>query len=304
MLAGIVVPDKGLTLTWPENADPTILTRTQKQLLAITQTRRDPLVINRIATQAGQVAIPYRILACPLRQGSGRTSGVLALFRKLDDPEFVGRDVHLADLLARRVAASIETSYDALSGLLTRAALEQRIKLMFNEAEARDRRWSLLYVDIDELHVINENFGMHVGDQAIAQIGELLRKHLPPNSVAARISGDRFAVAMPSDIDEAAMFGEGLREGVTRLSTAGVDARFRLSISLGVTPFNGARRRNSAARWPRPRPPARPPRTAAAIASRPSRKTTSASSAASPTSTWPPTCAPRSRKTACAWWRR
>ena len=80
---------------------------------------------------------------------------------------------------------------------------------------------------------------MHVGDQAIAQIGDLLRKHLPPNSVAARISGDRFAVVMPSDIDEAAMFGEGLREGVTRLSTAGVDARFRLSISLGVTPFSG-----------------------------------------------------------------
>jgi len=238
VLAGIVVPDKGLTLTWPESGDATILTRTQKQLLAITQTRRDPLVINRIATQAGQVAIPYRILACPLRQGSGRTSGVLALFRKLDGPEFVGRDVHLADLLARRVAASIETSYDTLSGLLTRAALEQRIKLLFSEAETRERRWSLLYVDIDELHVINENFGMHVGDQAIAQIGDLLRKHLPPNSVAARISGDRFAVAMPSDIDEAAMFGEGLREGVTRLSTAGVDARFRLSISLGVTPFN------------------------------------------------------------------
>jgi diguanylate cyclase (GGDEF)-like protein len=239
VLAGIVVPDKGLVLTFPENGDASILTRTQKQLLAITQTRRDPLVINRIATQAGQVAIPYRILACPLRQGSGRTSGVLALFRKLEAPEFIGRDVHLADLLARRVAASIETSYDTLSGLLTRAALEQRVKLMFIEGESRGQRWSLLYVDIDELHVINENFGMHVGDQAIAQIGDLLRKHLPPNSVAARISGDRFAVVMPTEIDEAAMFGEGLREGVTRLHTVGVDARFRLSISLGVTPFSG-----------------------------------------------------------------
>ena len=239
VLAGIVVPDKGLVLTFPDNGDVSILTRTQKQLLAITQTRHDPLVINRIATQAGQVAIPYRILACPLRQGSGRTSGVLALFRKLEAPEFVGRDVHLADLLARRVAASIETSYDTLSGLLTRAALEQRVKLMLNEVDPRGQRWSLLYVDIDELHVINENFGMHVGDQAIAQIGDLLRKHLPTNSVAARISGDRFAVVMPSDIDEAAMFGEGLREGVTRLSTVGVDARFRLSISLGVTPYSG-----------------------------------------------------------------
>jgi diguanylate cyclase (GGDEF)-like protein len=239
VLAGIVVPDKGLTLTIPDNHDVSILSRTQRQLLAITQTRRDPLVINRIATQAGQVAIPYRILACPLRQGSGRTSGVLALFRKLEAPEFIGRDVHLADLVAHKIAASIETSYDTLSGLLTRAALEQRVKLMFNEAGGRTQRWSLLYVDIDELHVINENFGMHVGDQAIAQIGDLLRKHLPPSSFAARISGDRFAVVMPSELDEAAMFGEGLREGVTRLSTANVDARFRLSISLGVAHFSG-----------------------------------------------------------------
>ena len=112
VLAGIVVPDKGLTLTWPESGDPTILTRTQKQLLAITQTRRDPLVINRIATQAGQVAIPYRILACPLRQGSGRTSGVLALFRKLDSTEFIGRDVHLADLLARARQPILQPIFD------------------------------------------------------------------------------------------------------------------------------------------------------------------------------------------------
>jgi diguanylate cyclase (GGDEF)-like protein len=196
-------------------------------------------VINKIATQAGQVAIPYRILACPLRQGSGRTSGVLALFRKLEAPEFMGRDVHLADLVAHKIAASIETSYDALSGLLTRGALEQRVKLVYAEAGGKLQRWSLLYVDIDELHVINENFGMHVGDQAIAQIGDLLRKHLPGNSFASRISGDRFAIVMPADINESAMFGEGLREGVTRLSTAGVDARFRLSISLGVAHFSG-----------------------------------------------------------------
>jgi diguanylate cyclase (GGDEF)-like protein len=239
VLAGIVVPDKGLVLTHPEGGDTSILTRTQRQLLAITQTRRDPLVINRIATQAGQVAIPYRILACPLRQGSGRTSGVLALFRKLEAPEFIGRDVHLADLVAHKIAASIETSYDTLSGLLTRSALEQRVRLVYAQAGGKPQRWSLLYADIDELHVINENFGMHVGDQAIAQIGDLLRKHLPVESFAARISGDRFAIVMPSDIDESAMFGEGLREGVTRLTTVGVDARFRLSISLGVAQFSG-----------------------------------------------------------------
>ena len=45
VLAGIVVPDKGLVITHPGGDDHSILTRTQRQLLAITQTRRDPLVI-------------------------------------------------------------------------------------------------------------------------------------------------------------------------------------------------------------------------------------------------------------------
>src|SRR4029078_13699768 len=69
VLARIVVPDKGLTLAWPESADPTILTRTQKQLLAITQTRRDPLVINRIAPQARHEAIPHLALSSPCAHG-------------------------------------------------------------------------------------------------------------------------------------------------------------------------------------------------------------------------------------------
>ena len=221
-------------------ATPRILTRTQKQLLAITQTRRDPLVINRIATQAGQVAIPYRILACPLRQGSGRTSGVLALFRKLEAPEFIGRDVHLADLLARRVAASIETSYDTLSGLLTRAALEQRVKLMLNE-----------------------------GRSARAALEPVVRRHRRAARHQRKLRHARGrpghrADRRPAAQASAAEFGRGahLRRSLrgrhalghrrsrdvrrrparrrhAPVTPSGVDARFRLSISLGVTPFSG-----------------------------------------------------------------
>ena len=304
VLAGIVVPDKGLVLTHPENGDVSILTRTQKQLLAITQTRRDPLVINRIATQAGQVAIPYRILACPLRQGSGRTSGVLALFRKLEAPEFIGRDVHLADLLARRVAASIETSYDTLSGLLTRAALEQRVKLMFSE-----------------------------GDRARPALEPAVRRHRRAARHqrklrhARRRPGHR-ADRRPAAQASAAEFGGGahlrrslrgrhalgnrrgrdVRRRPARRRHAPAHRRRRRALPSVYQPrrhaVTAAATAISAVRSPKPSPPARRPRTAAAIASRPSRKTTSASFAVSPTSTSPPTCAPRSPKIACGSKRR
>ena len=92
---------------------------------------------DRDAGRAGRDSVSHPRL--PAAPGSGRTSGVLALFRKLEAPEFVDRDVHLADLRRAQVAASIETSYDAMSGLLTRAALEQRVRARVQRRAARAR---------------------------------------------------------------------------------------------------------------------------------------------------------------------
>ena len=74
-------------------------------------------------------------------------------------------------------------------------------------------RWSALYIDINRLHLINDNCGMHVGDRIIAQVGELIRARLPPGAFAARISGDRFAVLLPAALPSAAQFAESLRAG-------------------------------------------------------------------------------------------
>jgi len=44
-------------------------------------------------------------------------------------------------------------------------------------------------LDIDRLHVINETFGMHVGDEVIVCVAESMAKALPPGALSARISG-------------------------------------------------------------------------------------------------------------------
>jgi diguanylate cyclase (GGDEF)-like protein len=240
-LSAIIVPEKGLVQVYNDpqaNADTGIVAKTHRQLISVTQTRREPVIINRVAGAEAAGRVPYRIVACPIRQASGRAMGVLALYRHEDSPLFAERDAHLADLLARKVAAAIESSYDSLSGLLTRAALEQRVRSARADDATLPRTTSLLYVDIDQLHVVNENLGMHVGDKVIAQIGELIRKRLPPSAVAARISGDRFAVLLPSALGEAQNFAESLRDGVAQLAPTGEDARLQTSISVGIAPFN------------------------------------------------------------------
>jgi diguanylate cyclase (GGDEF)-like protein len=237
--SALFVPDKGIVLIRSSSGKPPdsqMVTRTYRQLLSMAQIRREPVIINQLAAGTAAGAVPYRILSCPLKHASGRATGVLALFRDQSAEEFVDRDARLGDVLARKAASVIESSFDAMSGLYTRQAFEHRVRAVVTDPK-RGTAWSALYIDSDQLHVINDNFGMHVGDGIISQIGELLRGRLPRGAFAARISGDRFAVLLPIGLEDAAQFAESLRAGAEQLGTLRGDARLHVSISIGVAPF-------------------------------------------------------------------
>jgi len=124
-------------------------------------------------------------------------------------------------------------SFDTLTGLYTRPAFESRVRLAVASGESSSG-WSSLYINVDQLHVINDNFGMPIGDGVLAQLGELLRARMPAGAFAARISGDRFAALLPGHLDDAERFGEALREAAEQLGNMQGNSRLRVSISIGV----------------------------------------------------------------------
>jgi len=124
-------------------------------------------------------------------------------------------------------------SFDTLTGLYTRPAFESRVRLVVASSDGSSG-WSSLYINVDQLHVINDNFGMRVGDGVLGQLGELLRGRLPVGAFAARISGDRFAALLPGSLDDAERFGEELREAAEQLGNMQRNSRLRVSISIGV----------------------------------------------------------------------
>lgn len=233
-LVALIVPDKNIAMMRPgkdRQVDGSLVARTHRQLLQLVTQRRESVVINRVG--AGGDKLPFRILCSPVKLAGGRVSGMLALYRDKSGAEFQERDARLVEILSRRAAGSIEASYDALSGLLTRPALEQRAGAALSE-DANRRTWSAMYIDCDQLHVVNENFGMHVGDQVLAQLGELIRNRMPPGGLGSRISGDRFALALPLRREEASEFADQLRLGAELLGTLSPNARLHFSVTIGV----------------------------------------------------------------------
>jgi diguanylate cyclase (GGDEF)-like protein len=156
------------------------------------------------------------------------------LFKPAQSPDFDLRQIRIVELLARRVAYILLNAYDPSTGLLTRPAFEKRAQSLLGQA-APVGSHSVIYADIDRLHVLNENLGMHVGDEVIARVAEVIRRHLTPRMLAARISGDRFALfAADASLDAAQTIAENLRDSLERLGFVAGARAVDVSASFGV----------------------------------------------------------------------
>ncbi|MBX3693830.1 MAG: bifunctional diguanylate cyclase/phosphodiesterase [Steroidobacteraceae bacterium] len=235
-LAALLVPDKSLVLfrmSREQPADGRLLAQTHRHLLSLGQVRREPLIMNRLAQGSAFGTLPYKILSCSLRNAAGRPIGIFALYRHEAAADFNDREARLAEVLARKASMIIESSYDAMTGLLNRQAFEQRAADLIAGAAA-GKPLAVLYVDVDQLHLVNENFGMHVGDLMLSMLADMMRRRLPPAAVAARISGDRFAVVVPGPLEAALELATSWCETAAQLAAVQGDERSRASLSIGV----------------------------------------------------------------------
>lgn len=246
--AALIVPEKNLVVlraAQGSSTDSVALANSHRQLIALSRLRTEPLVIQEFPVEVQGNFTNFRVLSCPIPHPSGRATGVFALYRPGTGPEIEPREGRLAEQLARRAAGLIESSYDQLTGLLTRSLFERRAAATL-ASPAAGRHWTALHVGIDRLHAINDAHGMHVGDRLIGRLGELVRSRLPPGALAARSAGDRLAVLLPSEGRDALRFAEALRAAVRSITAfslgAGSDVPLECTVSIGVAPVTGQRR--------------------------------------------------------------
>jgi diguanylate cyclase (GGDEF)-like protein len=239
-LAALWVPDKNIALSLTRSGQPMSpesLHRAQHHLMAWMQLQQRTIVVNHISKVASDVAAPYKILACPVRHPSERVMGVLALFNPPSAPDFDLHQTRIAEVLAKRATSIIQAQYDSSTGLMTRQAFERQATSLLAATTSTDAH-IILYLDIDRLHVINETFGMHVGDDVIVNVAECMAKALPAGALSARISGDRLAALIPnSSMEAAATVAEKIRAAAAAIVPRAGQGSFEVSVCLGAAPI-------------------------------------------------------------------
>jgi diguanylate cyclase (GGDEF)-like protein len=248
MVAAIILPDRNLTICRTRSGQPVgiesdVLAQMHRHLTTRAQLHGRTLVANRRSLDGSNAAMPYKAISTPIRDET-RVIGVLAVFRVDTDGDFQLRDAEALELLARKAAQIIRSSFDPATGLLTAAAFRTQTAAKLAAQDAGVGTHALLHVDIDQLSVVNENHGMHVGDEVIQSVANLLSRRAREGTLVARVGGDRFTMFVPGcGIEPAARIAEELRSAAIRLSGARGDKPLLVSLSIGVSRLGDRDRR-------------------------------------------------------------
>jgi diguanylate cyclase (GGDEF)-like protein/PAS domain S-box-containing protein len=104
--------------------------------------------------------------------------------------------------------------HDSLTGLPNRVLFSDRLQHAVAERGRRRSKVAVLYIDLDNLKIVNDSLGHDAGDELLVGVAERLQASLRPGDTAARLGGDEFAV-LPENLshaDEATRVAERITE--------------------------------------------------------------------------------------------
>lgn len=127
---------------------------------------------------------------------------------------------------------------DRLSGLFNRGHWEECLVHEFNRLTRYRGTGSLILFDIDHFKPVNDNYGHHVGDQVIKDIGSIIGGSLRDTDKAGRYGGEEFAILLPeTDAQAALLLAERLRKQIEAHTFKVEDIEINVTVSLGIAEF-------------------------------------------------------------------
>jgi diguanylate cyclase (GGDEF)-like protein len=143
------------------------------------------------AVEAKTVALADEDLSSPRLQtplpgktGMALQASIDALSDRIREQEIHRRQLHEA------------ATHDRLTGLYNRAAIFDYLTNDVSRRRCEGETVAVLFIDLDGLKPLNDNFGHEVGDSAIVATGEVLSQTIGTCDIVGRMGGDEFLIVL------------------------------------------------------------------------------------------------------------
>ena len=237
---GKPIVDKEERETWPDGHENWVLT-TKLPLHDAAGNIIGTMGISRDITERKRVELELHEYRTKLEDLVAQRTKELRRANELLEKDIAARKIAEQELAlkAQELAASnavLEnlSLIDDLTGLYNRkgflALADHRMALALREGEA----FSVAFIDLDDLKVINDTFGHETGNRALIEVAGVLKDSFRQSDILGRMGGDEFAVFI-LHADEAEI--AGIRRRVQQhLDTRNAlpNRRYRLSFSIGI----------------------------------------------------------------------
>ncbi len=119
----------------------------------------------------------------------------------------VGRgDERIVGVVIRRTDLHVENGFasrrDPLTGLADRSALVTRLTTLLKGDRSADRRFAVLFIDLDYFKQVNDQFGHLVGDRALSEVAQRLVQCVRGGDEVFRYGGDEFVVLVENSFGD------------------------------------------------------------------------------------------------------
>ncbi len=179
----------------------------------------------RIVGRSGR-EVKAELTIIPVHDGSGLAQGAVVLV--YDESIQVDLKRQLRDLHQ-------SSSLDTLTQIANRAEFERVLDQYVKTHLSNNIPCSLIVCDIDYFKSINDNYGHHVGDQALTAFAQLLKQFVRAHDVVARYGGEEFVILCADCDDHSAMErAEQIRHKLTQTHHSMLENKC-LTASFGVS---------------------------------------------------------------------
>ena len=152
------------------------------------------------------------------------------------------RNRHTAERERDRARLEYLAQFEALTGLPNRILFRDRLDQALARAKREERWVTLLYVDLDNFNVVNDEISHDVGDAVLTEAAERIVAAVRDSDTVAHLGGDEFTVILEGDreADGAERVAQKVITELARPHQAG-DLKLHVTASLGIAiyPLDG-----------------------------------------------------------------